>query len=103
MKLCTLRQILRKEVYMDTFFICPKCGNDKGFKIFTTNYQDIRQSPDLEMRVDESDFLPSLRQGDTHIECKCCFQKIEYDYATTIGGKYIQATQKHFKRQHAVT
>ncbi len=46
---------------MNTFFICPKCGNDKEFKIFTTNYQDIRQSSDLGMRVYESDFLPSLR------------------------------------------
>ncbi len=82
---------------MNTFFICPKCGNDKEFKIFTTNYQDIRQSPDLGMRVDESDFLPSLRQGDTHIECKCCFQKIEYDNAATIGKRYIQVTQKLLK------
>lgn len=82
---------------MDTFFICPKCGNDKEFKIFTTNYQDIRQSSDLGMRVDESDFLPSLRQGDTHIECKCCFQKIEYDNAATIGKRYIRATQKLLK------
>ncbi len=39
---------------MNTFFICPKCGNDKEFKIFTTNYQDIRQSANLGMHVDES-------------------------------------------------
>ncbi len=88
---------------MNTFFICPKCGNDKEFKIFATNYQDIRQSSDLGMRVDESDFLPSLRQGDTHIECKRCFQRIEHDNAATIGKRYIQATQKLLKRQHAVT
>ncbi len=68
---------------MDTFFICPKCGNDKEFKIFTTNFQDIIQSSKLGLRLEESGFLPSLRQGDTHIECKCCFQKIEYDYAET--------------------
>ncbi|MFQ5686500.1 MAG: hypothetical protein ACE5GV_07555 [Candidatus Scalindua sp.] len=87
---------------MDTFFLCPKCGNDKEFKIFTTNYQDIKQSSDFGMRVDESDFLPSLRQGDTHIECKRCFQKIEYDNAATIRKKYIQATQRLLKIQHAV-
>jgi len=68
---------------MDTFFICPKCGNDKEFKIFTTNFQDIIQSSRLGLRLDESAFLPSLRQRDTHVECKCCFQKIEYDNAAT--------------------
>jgi hypothetical protein len=63
-------------------------------KIFTTNYQDIRQTSDLGMSVDESNFLPSLRQGYTRIECKRCFQKIEYDSAVTIGERDIQTTQK---------
>ena len=36
------------------------------------------------MRVDRSNFLPSLRKGDTRIECKRCFQQIEYDAAGTI-------------------
>lgn len=86
---------------MNTFFICPRCGNDKEFKIFTTNFQDIRQSSDLGMRVDESDFLPSLRHSDTYIECKCCFQKIEYDNAATTGKRYIQATQRLLKTKYA--
>ena len=63
--------------------IVPYCF----IKIFTTNFKDIIQSFNLEIRVGESGFLPSLRQSDTHIECKCCFQKIEYDNAATIGGK----------------
>ncbi len=41
---------------------------DSFIKIFTTNYQDIRHLYDFGMRIDESVFLPSLRQGDTHIE-----------------------------------
>ena len=55
------------------------------------------------MRVDRSNFLPSLRKGDTRIECKRCFQKIEYDSAVTIGERDIQTTQRLYKRQHAVT
>ena len=45
------------------------------------------------MRVDKSNFLPSLQQGDTRIERKHCFQKIEYDAAETIGKKHIQVIQ----------
>lgn len=43
---------------MDTFFVCPKCGNDKEFHIFTSSFQAIRQSPELGRRVNESDVLP---------------------------------------------
>lgn len=85
---------------MNAFFVCPKCGNDKEFNIFTSSFQAIKQSPELGKRVDESDILPSLRQNDTHIECKCCFQKIEYDSAATIGKRYIQMTQKLLKAKH---
>ena len=49
---------------MNTFFVCPNCGNDKEFKIFTSNFQVIKQSPELGKRIDESDVLPSLRQND---------------------------------------
>jgi hypothetical protein len=79
---------------MSTFFICPRCGNDKAFHIFTSNVQAIRQSPELGIRTDESDILPSLRQNDTYIECKCCFQRLEYDYAAATGKKYLQMTRK---------
>ena len=86
---------------MNTFFVCPRCGNDKEFKIFTTNFQAIRQSPALGRRIDESDAMPSLRQNDSYIECKCCFQRIEYDSAAVTGKRYIQATQKLLKVKHA--
>jgi hypothetical protein len=43
----TSNKIDKKTGDMDTFFIFPKCGNDKEFGFFITNYQDIRQSSDL--------------------------------------------------------
>ena len=86
---------------MNTFFVCPRCGNDKEFKIFTTNFQAIRQSPEIGRRVDESDLLPSLRQNDSYIECKCCFQRIEYDSAASTGSRYVQATQRLLKAKRA--
>ncbi|HHT9138856.1 MAG TPA: hypothetical protein ACFYEK_16635 [Candidatus Wunengus sp. YC60] len=79
---------------MSTFFVCPNCGNDKEFKIFTSNFQVIRQSPELGKRVVESDALPSLRQNDNYIECQLCLKKYEYDNAAAIGKKYIQASQR---------
>jgi len=87
---------------MNAFFVCPKCGNDKDFNIFTSNFQAIKQSPELGRRVDESDVLPSLRQNDTYIECKCCFQRIEYDSAASTGKRYIQMTQKLLKAKRVV-
>ena len=86
---------------MNTFFVCPRCGNNKEFKIFTTNFQAIRQSPEIGRRVDESDLLPSLRQNDSYIECKCCFQRIEYDSAASTGRRYAQATQRLLKAKRA--
>ncbi|MBI2471444.1 MAG: hypothetical protein HYV59_09415 [Planctomycetes bacterium] len=79
---------------MNTFFVCPNCGNDKEFKIFTSSFQVIRQSPELGKRVVESDVLPSLRQNDNYIECQLCFKKYEYDNAAAIGKKYIQTAQR---------
>ncbi|MGQ3685221.1 MAG: hypothetical protein ACUBOA_09505 [Candidatus Loosdrechtia sp.] len=82
---------------MNEFFVCPKCGNDKTFHIFISSFQAIRQSPELGKRIDESDVLPNLRQNDTYIECKSCFQRIEYASAATIGKRYIQMTQRLLK------
>ena len=65
-------------------------------KIFTTNYQILDSRPISEC-VDESDFLPSLRQGETHIECKCCFRKIEYDNAAIIGKNIYPSNPKVLK------
>ena len=70
-------------------------------KIFTTNFQDIIQSYNLVIHVGESDFLPSLRQSDTHIERKCCFQKIEYDSDAAIEEKIYPDNSKTIKKQHA--
>lgn len=77
-----------------TFFVCPECGNNKEFKIFTSNFQVIKQSPELGIRTEESGALPSLRQDDNYIECQSCFQRFEYDNAAAIGKKYIQSTQR---------
>jgi len=49
------------------------------------------------MRVDRSNLLPSLRQGDTRIERKRCFQKIEYDNAGTVGEKIYPGNPRTFK------
>lgn len=76
------------------FFVCPKCGNNKEFKIFTSNFQVIKQSPELGIRTEESGALPSLRHDDNYIECQSCFQRFEYDNAAAIGKKYIQTTQR---------
>lgn len=77
---------------MDTFFICPNCGNNKEFRIFASAFRDIRQSPELGIRIEESDSLPNLREADTYIECKLCFQRFEHDNAATIGKKYAQTS-----------
>lgn len=75
---------------MNTYFLCPNGGNDKKFKIFTSNFRVIKQSPELGIRTDESDSLPNLQQKDNYIECQLCFQRFEYESAATIGTKYIQ-------------
>lgn len=80
-----------------TFFVCSNCGNNKEFKIFTSNFQVIKQSPELGVRTEESGVLPSLRQKDNHIECQLCSQSIEYDDAAATGKKYIQETQRLYK------
>ena len=79
---------------MNTYFVCPNCGNDKEFKIFTSNFQVIKQSPNLGKRIEESNFLPNLRQNDNYIECQLCLKRHEYDTATIIGKKYVQSTHR---------
>ena len=79
---------------MNTFFVCPECGNDKDFKVFTSNFQCIRQSPELGVRTDVSGALPNLRQHDNYIECVPCLKRHEYNEAVTNGRRYIQAIRK---------
>ena len=81
---------MEANMIMNTFFVCPNCGNDKEFTIFTSSFQVVKQSPELGKRIDESNALPNLRQNDNYIECQLCFQRSEYDKATTIGKKYVQ-------------
>lgn len=75
------------------FFVCPNCGNVKNFRIFTSNFQVVKQSPEMGIRIDESDVMPSLRENDNYIECQRCFKKVEYGRAVDIGKKYIQVTK----------
>ncbi|MDN3511101.1 MAG: hypothetical protein QY310_11350 [Candidatus Jettenia sp. CY-1] len=72
------------------FFVCPNCGNIKKFKVFTSNFQIVTQSPELGIRMNESGVLPNLRQADNYIECQLCFKKSEYDAAVNLGEKYIK-------------
>lgn len=72
------------------FFVCPNCGNVKKFKVFTSNFQIIIQSPELGIRMDESGVLPNLKQIDNYIECQLCFKKSEYDKAIDLGEKYVK-------------
>ena len=74
----------------NTLFICPKCGNVENFRVFTSNFQVVKQSPEMGIRIDESDVMPSLREDDNYIECQMCFKKLEYDLAIDIGKKYLQ-------------
>jgi len=83
---------------MNTFFLCPNCGNDKEFKIFTSNFRIVKQSPELGIRTDESDILPNLQQKDNYIECPLCFQRSEYESAADIGKKYIQTNLRLRKK-----
>jgi hypothetical protein len=63
------------------FFVCPDCGNVKKFRIFTSNYQVVNQSPEMGMRIDESSAMPSLREDNNYVECPLCLKKLEYDTA----------------------
>lgn len=58
------------------------------------NFQVVKQSPELGIRTEESNILPSLRHNDNYIECQHCFQTFDYDNAATVGKKYIQTAQR---------
>jgi len=68
--------------------LCPNCGDTKKFKVFTSNFQIIEQSPELRIREQESGVLPNLRQDDNYVECQLCFKKSAYDLAVYLGKKY---------------
>ena len=76
------------------FFVCPDCGNVKKFRIFTSNYQVVNQSPEIGTRIDESSAMPSLREDNNYVECPVCFKKLEYDTAVDIGKKYLQVSRR---------
>ena len=75
------------------FFVCPNCGNVRKFKIFTSNFQVVEQSPETGVRIGESGILPSLRQNDTYVECQLCLKKSDYDMVVAIGKKYVEESQ----------
>ncbi len=81
-------------MFTNTFFICPNCGNVKKFRIFTSNFQVISQSPEMGRRIDESDAMPNLRENDNYIECQVCFERLEYGRAADIGKKYLQVAKR---------
>lgn len=86
---------------MSTFFVCPNCGNDKEFKIFTGSFQAIRQSPESGAQTEASGMLPNLRQKDNYVECQLCLKSFEYDSAAVIGKRYIQTIMKLQNKQYA--
>ncbi len=77
----------------NTFFACPNCGNVRKFKIFTSNFQIIEQSPETGLRIGESGILPSLRHNDTYVECQLCLKKSDYDMVVAVGKKYVEESQ----------
>lgn len=79
---------------MNTFFVCPHCGNDKEFKVFTSCFQVVKQSPELGKRIAESGFLPNLKQNDNYIECQLCLKRYEYESASDAGKKYAQSLRR---------
>jgi DNA-directed RNA polymerase subunit RPC12/RpoP len=79
---------------VNTFFICSNCGNRKTFKIFTSNFQIIEQSPELGIRI-EGRVLPNLREKDNYIECQSCSQIFDYDSAVDTGDSYTKKTNEH--------
>jgi len=86
---------------MSTFFLCPNCGNDKEFKIFTGSFQAIRQSPESGARTEASGMLPNLRQKDNYVECQLCLKSFDYDSAAIIGKNYIQTIMNLQNKQYA--
>lgn len=86
---------------MSTFPVCPNCGNDKEFKIFTDSFQAIRQSPESGARTESSGMLPNLRQKDNYVECQLCLKSFDYDSAAIIGKNYIQTIMNLQNKQYA--
>ena len=73
---------------LNTFFVCPECGNAEKFKVFTGNFQIVRQSAEG-VRIYESGVMPNLRENDNYIECQLCSKRSEYYLAADIGKNYI--------------
>lgn len=78
---------------VDTFFVCSNCGNRKIFKIFTSNFQIIEQSPELGIRI-ESGVLPNLREEDNYIECQSCSKIFDYNSAMATSKIYTKKTKE---------
>ncbi|MCF6154638.1 MAG: hypothetical protein E3K36_05175 [Candidatus Brocadia sp.] len=73
----------------NTFFACSKCGNKKKFRVFTSSFRSIEQSPEMGIRI-ESGALPNLRENDNYIECQLCSQRFDCDTAQAIGKTFIK-------------
>jgi len=54
----------------NTFLVCSNCGDIKKFRIFSSSFQIVEQSPELGTRTFESGVLPSLRENDTYSQRK---------------------------------
>lgn len=83
-----------KKMRTDKFFVCPYCGNVEKFKIFTSNFQVVKQSQEMGICIDKSGVLPNLRQNDNYVECQQCFKKSDYEEAVDRGRKFIEHIQK---------
>lgn len=73
----------------NTFFACSKCGNKKKFRVFTSSFRTIEQSPELGIRI-ESGILPNLRENDNYVECLSCSQRFDCDAAIPIRKDYAE-------------
>lgn len=68
-------------------FSCSQCGNKKKFRVFTSSFRTIEQSPELGILI-ESGVLPNLRENDNYIECLVCSQRFDCDNPKTIGKTF---------------
>ena len=71
------------------FFACSQCGNKKKFRVFTSSFRTIEQSPELGIRI-ESGVLPNLRENDNYVECQLCSQRFDCDTAKAIRKAYTE-------------
>lgn len=76
----------------NTFFACSKCGNKKKFRVFTSSFRAIEQSPEPG-GYKESGALPNLRENDNYVECQLCSQRLDCKSALPPGKTLVRKVE----------